>query len=94
MASDRAAESGPILVIDDDEELRRSLVDVLRDVGYDAVGAADGREAVRLLRDGLRPPVIFLDLMMPVMDGEEFLRLRQQDAEVLIQVVEHHRSKG
>ena len=62
-----------VLVIEDDPTIREVLVEVLGEHGYDAVGAANGREALDAL-DGCpdRPCVILLDLMMPVMDGRSF----------------------
>ena len=65
-----------ILVVDDDVDLRETIIDVLRDAGFDAVGAANGADALQCLAllDPL-PCMIFLDLMMPVMDGSGF---RQQ----------------
>jgi CheY-like chemotaxis protein len=62
-----------VLVVEDDETIRDSLVDFLEENGYDAVGAVNGRDALdRLVAAGTRPCVIVLDLMMPVMDGQAF----------------------
>jgi CheY-like chemotaxis protein len=62
-----------VLVVEDDEDIRESLIDVLRDFGYESTGAVHGRDALDQLRDrSARPKVILLDLMMPVMDGREF----------------------
>jgi CheY-like chemotaxis protein len=58
-----------ILVVDDDDEIREALSDVLTDEGYEVVGARDGYQALRFLREGQRPNAILLDLWMPVMDG-------------------------
>jgi CheY-like chemotaxis protein len=63
---------GTILVVDDDEGVRTSLCELLEDEGHRPIAAANGREALRELRAGARPCVIFLDLMMPVMDGWTF----------------------
>lgn len=69
-----------VLVIEDDPTIREVLVEVLGDHGYDAVGAANGREALDALDAAAEPPcVILLDLMMPVMDGVEFCRRRLRD---------------
>jgi CheY-like chemotaxis protein len=61
-----------ILVVDDEEMIRDSIVEFLDDNGYQAVGAADGQEALNTLTaGGVLPCLILLDLMMPVMDGWE-----------------------
>src|SRR5262245_31180301 len=68
----------PILLVEDDYEVREALQAVLRSQGFDVTSAQDGVEALRILWRGLRPGVILLDLMLPhVVDGlsfHEFLR--------------------
>lgn len=64
-----------VLVVEDDRDIRETMGLVLESEGYKVFTAAHGREALRLLRGGLRPHVILLDLMMPVMNGWE---LREQ----------------
>jgi CheY-like chemotaxis protein len=65
--------SGYILVVDDDRDIRDSLVELLTEQGFPALGAGNGVEALELLRTSGSPPsLILLDLMMPVMDGREF----------------------
>jgi len=68
-----------ILIIDDEPDLRATLCDVLEDEGWHAVGAADGAEALALLRQGLRPRLILLDLVMPGMDGWRFREAQAAD---------------
>jgi CheY-like chemotaxis protein len=58
-----------ILVVDDDPEIRETIVDLLRDRGYEALGAGDGIEALDTLRSRSPWCLILLDLMMPNMDG-------------------------
>src|SRR5215470_15975851 len=71
---------GPILVIDDDLDLRETLADTLQDRGFEVITAANGLEALKLVRSMASPPsVILLDLMMPVMDGYGFLEERRKD---------------
>lgn len=60
-----------ILVVEDDPDLRRFLVDALGDEGHDIHQAASGAEALALLR-GSTPDLILLDISMPEMDGREF----------------------
>lgn len=68
-----------ILVVDDDTDIRDLLADVLTDEGYGVTCAQQGLEALTLLQQGLRPCVILLDLMMPVMNGWQFRAQQQQD---------------
>lgn len=63
-----------ILVIEDDIDILRAVVQVLEDEGHTVRAAENGRAALALLRapDARLPCVILLDLMMPVMDGWAF----------------------
>jgi PAS domain S-box-containing protein len=63
-----------ILIVEDDAEIRQSLAEILREEGFKIAVASNGAEALRWLNTGLRPSVVLLDLMMPVMDGWEFRR--------------------
>ena len=67
-----------ILVVEDEGDVRDGLAAVLRFEGYPVITAGDGRQALVLLQTGLRPCLILLDLMMPVMDGIEF-RQKQRE---------------
>lgn len=72
-ASRPATAEGAILVVDDDESMRRLLVDVLATAGYRTVQANDGREAVEAIR--LSQPILaFVDLSMPRVTGVEVMR--------------------
>ena len=71
---------GPILVVDDDPDIREALCELLEDEGYRAVSASNGKEALVYLSSKERPCIILLDLMMPIMDGWEFRRLQKNDA--------------
>ncbi len=63
-----------VLVVEDTEDLRELFMDVLADAGYTARGAENGREALDALATmSEKPCVVLLDMMMPVMDGAEFL---------------------
>ena len=68
----------PILVVEDDPDVRDALRLVLEQAGYSVVCAAEGREALDRLRD-CAPSLILLDLMLPVMDGFEFRVQQLQD---------------
>jgi CheY-like chemotaxis protein len=67
-------ESAPIvLVVEDDDHIRDALCEVLADHGFSVQTAANGCEAIDVLRGASeRPQLILLDLMMPVMDGWAF----------------------
>jgi CheY-like chemotaxis protein len=68
-----------ILVVDDDDDVRDALCNVLVLVGHEAIGAVDGRAALNLLgRDHF--DLIFTDLRMPGMDGWQLLAALQEDA--------------
>src|SRR5690242_18809643 len=71
-----------VLVVDDEAEMAESHRMVLEARGYEVVTAADGVQALQILRRGLRPCVILLDLMMPVMDGIEFRRQQAADGSI------------
>jgi CheY-like chemotaxis protein len=72
-----------VLVVDDDPDIRETLVEVLQESGFEAVGAADGLEALHQLRDPEdRWCVVLLDLMMPNMDGRAFRAEQLSDPEL------------
>jgi CheY-like chemotaxis protein len=73
-----------VLVIDDNPAIRESIRVVLEGSGYQVTVAEDGQQGLDYLRGGLRPGVILLDLLMPVMDGWQFLREIRQDAELTL----------
>jgi CheY-like chemotaxis protein len=65
--------SAHILVVEDDLDIRESVVEILEDEGHVVTAAADGREALDRLHSAASPPdLILLDLMMPVMSGYQF----------------------
>ncbi len=61
-----------ILIVEDDDEIRDLLAEMLSDQGYPVLTASDGLKALEVLHAGERPCLIVLDLMMPNMDGWEF----------------------
>ena len=58
-----------LLVVDDEASVRESVAEVLRDERYVVATAGDGDEALHLLKSGLRPAAVILDLWMPGRDG-------------------------
>jgi CheY-like chemotaxis protein len=70
----------PVLIVEDDADLREMMAQLLTLEGYTAAAVANGREALDYLHDGHdKPNLILLDLMMPVMDGWEFRLAMQAD---------------
>ncbi len=79
--------SGDVLVVDDDFATRRLLRQYLERAGLEARTASNGEEALALMRQQA-PGLVVLDLVMPVMDGLEFLRrMREESAWDAIPVV-------
>ena len=58
-----------ILVVDDDPDILRLVESILAGHGYEVATAPDGPTALQLLREGLSPCLILIDLGMPVMSG-------------------------
>jgi signal transduction histidine kinase len=80
MPMDRARHERPqrrLLVVDDDLDLRSSLVGLLLGEGYEVASCEDGREGLEMLRTLPAPDLLILDLRLPGMDGWE-LRVRQR----------------
>jgi two-component system chemotaxis response regulator CheY len=69
-----------ILIVDDDADIRLTLTDCLEFDGYEVAQACDGLAALQALEAAPLPDVILLDLMMPRMDGREFLSRLRADA--------------
>jgi DNA-binding response OmpR family regulator len=69
---------GRVLVVDDEPMIRETLVQVLKDEGYVVDMAVDGETALACVR-AARPDAILLDLMMPGMNGRQFLQALRDD---------------
>ena len=69
-----------ILVVDDEAKLRQMIRVYLEQENYRVVEASNGRDALFVARDTM-PDLIILDLMMPEMNGYDFLRAYQKEAE-------------
>lgn len=69
-----------VLIVEDDRDIREALKDVIELEGYHVYTAQDGRQGLDILRHVISSPcLVLLDLMMPVMNGWEFLEECKQD---------------
>jgi two-component system alkaline phosphatase synthesis response regulator PhoP len=68
----------PIVVVDDEPFVLRSLAYLLTKEGYDVQTATNGEEGLALVRS-TKPPIVFLDVMMPKLNGYEVCRRIRQD---------------
>jgi CheY-like chemotaxis protein len=72
-----------VVVVEDDDDIREAVCEALHAEGYPTAEACNGRDALDMLHAlRERPGLILLDLMMPTMDGWEFLRNIDRDAEM------------
>jgi CheY-like chemotaxis protein len=76
------AENPRALLIDDDDDLRETLTQVLRERGWVAEAYCEGNAALARLRDATEPApdLLLVDLMMPIMSGWQFLEATRADA--------------
>ncbi len=69
-----------VMLVDDDEDLREMMSELLMTNGFDVLQAGNGLEAMEVLKETERlPSVVLLDMAMPTMDGPTFLRVRAED---------------
>jgi len=73
-------EPGSVLLVEDDQPTREMMVRTLEKAGWQVSEAGNGREALDQL-DRQKPKLILLDLMMPVMDGFDFLMEMRANAD-------------
>jgi CheY-like chemotaxis protein len=69
--------SGPILIVEDDPDIRDALQGFLELQGYEVLVASHGKEAVEHLQRLPQPALILLDMALPVMDGHRVLTFRK-----------------
>lgn len=69
----------PVLIVEDDPDIRNTLGDLLRREGYEVMLAKDGVEAVSLLEAAHHPCAILVDLLMPGVVGQELLEYLRED---------------
>jgi CheY-like chemotaxis protein len=73
------AQSKMILYVEDEIDTRDAVTVVLEQEGFRVFGAANGQTALDYLRSNPPPCLILLDLMVPVMDGWQFMAVRARD---------------
>jgi CheY-like chemotaxis protein len=71
-----------VAIIEDDSEFRNMLRELLEEEQYRVVALSNGAEALETLRGESIPDIILLDVSMPVMDGFDFLRFRNDDPQL------------
>lgn len=79
---EEAARRCLVAIIEDDSEFRDMLRELLEEEKYRVVAVSNGAEALETLRGEALPNVILLDVSMPVMDGFDFLRFRNDDPQL------------
>lgn len=68
-----------ILIIEDDQDIRETLQNMLLAEGYEVLTATNGKEGIELLKSNSQPRLVLLDMAMPVMNGMEFLDILTND---------------
>jgi DNA-binding NtrC family response regulator len=71
-----------VLVVDDNEDARETLVRLLQLHAFEAVPARSAEDGLRQLHDGFRPCTVILDLCMPGIDGWAFFDRMREDPDL------------
>jgi two-component system alkaline phosphatase synthesis response regulator PhoP len=75
----KAKNKKKIFIIDDDNFLLEMYVTKFKEGGFEVVASLDTKEALNRLREGLVPDIILFDIVMPDMDGFEFLKVVNEE---------------
>lgn len=67
-----------ILIVEDDQDAREVMEELLTTFGYDVAVAENGLDALNILSRGIAPKLILLDVEMPIMNGEAFMNHREK----------------
>ena len=71
-----------LLIIDDDRDIRDIFKFALESEGYEVITAINGEDGLEKLRKGQKASLVLLDMMMPIMDGKQFLQAYLSDKSV------------
>lgn len=71
-----------ILIVEDDDDIRNALTDLLQEEGYHTEAAVNGRDALEKLGEISKPCLVLLDMMMPIMNGRQFLDEIMKDSQL------------
>lgn len=69
-----------VLIVDDEPEIRRMLVEIVREAGHDAFEAYDGAQALLQIK-AVQPDLVFLDWLLPELRGDAVLEKLRNDPE-------------
>ncbi|MFC1563726.1 response regulator [candidate division KSB1 bacterium] len=96
MVTDIIKGTGTILVVDDEENVRKLTKNMLNTFGYDVLLAKDGIEAVEIYRDNKRNiKLIILDMIMPKMAGKEtFMELKRINSRIKVLISSGYNQNG
>jgi CheY-like chemotaxis protein len=72
-------DAGPVLIVEDDPDIRQAMAELLEEEGYDCILAEHGVDALETLRRR-QPSLVITDLLMPVMNGIELIARIRSDA--------------
>jgi CheY-like chemotaxis protein len=83
-----SAAAGVVLLVDDEELVRMSTAAMLGDLGYVVAEAASAEEALKLMREGLKPDLLMTDHLMAGMNGTDLARIvRSENADIKVLIV-------
>lgn len=85
-----------ILIVEDDHDTRVALRQSLENAKYVVYSASNGLDALNLLKKNVAPDLILLDLRMPLMNGEDFLKIKnslETLADIPVMIITAHKDK-
>lgn len=79
--------SKEVMVVDDEKDIRETMKNILEPEGYDVVTAKNGDEALKKLKNGKKPDLILLDIMMPGTPAREVVKRIKNTKIIFVSVV-------